>query len=168
MRDMLNTESLANANNLREIINERLEAITQTNLLEVLTNHQTEIYENIPAQIQNSSERILKRIEQSSNIMEAKIVNTGQNTAITIQDNLNMTMNNTINEITCRTGNVLPPAISNDDGPITNSGGINVNTNGSDQVNRLVLRLAPQLTPQLVQIRTPSKKHSEELKQVQT
>jgi hypothetical protein len=42
--------------------------------------------------------------------MEAKIVNTGQNTATTIQDNSNIKLTNSINELTCNTGNVLTTA----------------------------------------------------------
>jgi hypothetical protein len=140
MRDMLNSENLMNANNLIEVINEKLETITQTNLLDVLTNHQTEMYENITAQIQSSIERILRRIEQSSSNMEAKIVNTGQNTATTIQDNSNIKLTNSINELTCNTGNVLTTAsFSNDDHTIT-SGINNADTIDQDRANRTALR----------------------------
>jgi hypothetical protein len=38
MREILNTENLMNANNLREAITERLDSIFQSNLLNALTS----------------------------------------------------------------------------------------------------------------------------------
>jgi hypothetical protein len=61
IKEMLKKENLINAN-LRKTISERLETITQANLLDILTSHQTEIYGNIVSQIHESSERMNRTI----------------------------------------------------------------------------------------------------------
>jgi hypothetical protein len=63
------------------------------------------MYDNITTQINESIERILRRIEQSTEIMKARIINTGQ----TIQDNINLTIANSVNDIRRSSVNTLPP-----------------------------------------------------------